>query len=194
LRAENYSLEVAGKINAIKTVESFAKNFDSIASKSEKLINFVRKLPAPIQNLAWLVQRYWQKKVHFGQVIPLKDVERILEKMNSIVRLPCLCRRYFTGQKARTCFGITINPLTEELAKKTSKIMLNNPDLASLEYMTLAEAMDVFDRYDREGLIHTVWTIRTPYVIAICNCSLDSCIWGLDFSSRDVRRFSGRNT
>lgn len=55
LRAENYSLEVAGKINAIKTVESFAKNFDSIASKSEKLINFVRKLPAPIQNLAWLV-------------------------------------------------------------------------------------------------------------------------------------------
>lgn len=40
----------------------------------------------------------------------------------------------------------------------------------------MAEAMDVFDRYDREGLIHTVWTIRTPYVIAICNCSLDSCM------------------
>ena len=51
---------------------------------------------------------------------------------------------------------------------------LQIPDAASsLEVLDKGEAKEVLHSYDEEGLIHTVWTGITPYVVGICNCDRD---------------------
>jgi NAD-dependent dihydropyrimidine dehydrogenase PreA subunit len=103
---------------------------------------------------------------HFGQVLPIEDVEQVIDRVDSITRMPCGCRFFTTGKTdQRYCFGLGVDRFG----------MLGEfPDSASsLEVLTRDEARQVLRGYDQEGLIHTVWTGVTPYVIGICNCDHD---------------------
>ncbi len=104
--------------------------------------------------------------VHFGQVIPLKDVEEVLDMMTSITRIPCGCRIQSTGKAdKRYCFGLGYDP---------ANVMGNYPDSSSgLEVLEREEARKIFREFDRQGLIHSIWTGVTPFVIGICNCDHD---------------------
>ncbi|MBN1433545.1 hypothetical protein JW921_02225, partial [Candidatus Fermentibacterales bacterium] len=47
---------------------------------------------------------------HYGQVLPLEDVHRVLEIVDSITRMPCGCRFLTTGRTDRRyCFGLGID-------------------------------------------------------------------------------------
>jgi NAD-dependent dihydropyrimidine dehydrogenase PreA subunit len=107
-----------------------------------------------------------RKAVHFGQVLPVEDVERVLEMVDSITRLPCGCRYISTGKTDRRyCFGLGIDRLG---------ILGKYPDSSSsLEVLEPGEAKRIFRRFDEEGLIHSIWTGVTPYVVGICNCDRD---------------------
>jgi ferredoxin len=107
-----------------------------------------------------------QMLVHFGQVLPLKDVEEVLDIVTSITRMPCGCRYLSTGKTdKRYCFGLGVD---------VYNIMGRFPDASSsLEVLDRAEAKRLFRELDREGLIHSIWTGVTPYVIALCNCDRD---------------------
>lgn len=106
------------------------------------------------------------KAVHFGQVLPIEDVERVIDIADSITRMPCGCRYISTGQTdKRYCFGFGVD--------KTG-LRGKYPDSASsLEVLDKDEAKKIIRAYDEEGLMHSVWTGVTPYVIGICNCDRD---------------------
>ncbi len=103
---------------------------------------------------------------HFGQVLPIEDVEKVVDMSDSITRMPCGCRLLTTGKAdQRYCFGLGLDQLG---------IFGKYPDsAASLEVLDKEEAKRIFRKYDREGLIHSIWTGVTPYVIGICNCDRD---------------------
>jgi ferredoxin len=103
---------------------------------------------------------------HFGQVLPIEDVEQIIDRVDSITRMPCGCRFFNTGKTdKRYCFGLGVDRFG---------VLGEFPDSASsLEVLTRDEARQALRHYDQEGLIHTVWTGVTPYVIGICNCDRD---------------------
>jgi ferredoxin len=107
-----------------------------------------------------------QKVEHFGQVLPIEDVERVLDMVDSITRMPCGCRFLTTGKAdKRYCFGFGIDRM---------RILGQFPDAASsLEVLGKEEAKRIFRQYDEEGLMHSVWTGITPYVVGICNCDRD---------------------
>jgi len=107
-----------------------------------------------------------RKAEHFGQVLPIEDVEQVLELASSVTRMPCGCRYMTTGKAdKRYCFGLGIDRLG---------ILGDYPDAASsLEVLSKDEAMRLFRDYDREGLIHSVWTGVTPFVLGVCNCDRD---------------------
>ena len=44
---------------------------------------------------------------------------------------------------------------------------------SSLEVLEKAEAKSIFRKFDEEGLMHSIWSGITPYVIGICNCDRD---------------------
>jgi len=107
-----------------------------------------------------------RKAVRFGQVLPLEDVEEIIDMVDSITRLPCGCRYYRHGlSDQRYCFGLGVD---------TSGLLGNYPEAsASLEVLGKEQAKKYFRVFDEEGLIHSVWTGLTPYVVGLCNCDRD---------------------
>ena len=107
-----------------------------------------------------------RKVVHFGQALPIEDVEEVMDMVDSITRLPCGCRFISTGKTdKRYCFGFGIDKMG---------ILGRFPDAASsLEVLDKEEAKRIFREYDEEGLVHSIWTGVTPYVIGLCNCDRD---------------------
>ena len=108
-----------------------------------------------------------QRKVeHFGQVLPIEDVERVIDMVDSITRMPCGCRFISTGKTdKRYCFGFGLD--------KWGVLGKFPEAAASLEVLDKEEAKQIFRKYDAEGLLHSIWTGTTPYVIGICNCDHD---------------------
>jgi Pyruvate/2-oxoacid:ferredoxin oxidoreductase delta subunit len=104
--------------------------------------------------------------VHFGQILPLKDVEEVLDQMTSITRFPCGCRYTTTGKEdKRYCFGLGYDP---------AGVMGDFPDASSsLEVLSRVDAKRMIRQFDRAGLIHSIWTGITPFVIGLCNCDYD---------------------
>jgi NAD-dependent dihydropyrimidine dehydrogenase PreA subunit len=92
-------------------------------------------------------------------------VEQIVDLQSSIVRLPCFCRKLTTGREARYCFGIGVD-LTGLLGKY--------PDYAhSFEVLKREEAKKLLHSFDEQGLVHSIWTFKTPYIGGLCNCDQD---------------------
>ncbi len=107
-----------------------------------------------------------QQVEHFGQVLPIEDVEKAVDMADSITRLPCGCRYINTGKTdQRYCFGFGIDK---------QGVLGRFPDASSsLEVLDKPEAKRILRAFDEEGLMHSIWTGVTPYVIGICNCDHD---------------------
>ena len=51
-----------------------------------------------------------RKVTHFGQVLPIEDVEEVIDMVDSITRMPCGCRFISIGKTdKRYCFGFGID-------------------------------------------------------------------------------------
>jgi ferredoxin len=107
-----------------------------------------------------------RKVEHFGQILPIEDVEKVIDMVDSITRMPCGCRFLTTGKADRRyCFGLGVDRWG---------ILGNYPDASSgLEVLDKDEAKKIFRQYDEEGLIHSIWVGVTPYVSWLCNCDRD---------------------
>jgi Pyruvate/2-oxoacid:ferredoxin oxidoreductase delta subunit len=124
-----------------------------------------------------------QNKIeHFGQVLPIEDVEKVLSLVNSITRMPCGCRFDTAGlTNQRYCFGLGVD---------TQHMLGQFPEISSsLEVMGKAEAMKIIQKFDEEGLIHSVWSGVTPFVIGLCNCDGDCGAYRGYIKNRGVPTF-----
>lgn len=123
-----------------------------------------------------------RKVVHFGQVLPIEDVEEVLDMVSSITRLPCGCRFISIGKAdKRYCFGLGLDP---------KGMMGKYPDAAaSLEVLDREEAKKIIRQYDQEGLIHTIWTGVTPFIIGLCNCDRDCLAYKTYIEQRGTPTF-----
>jgi ferredoxin len=111
----------------------------------------------------WVARK---KVVHIGQVLPIEDVEKVIDMADSITRYPCGCRFVTTGKTdQRYCFGLAMD--------KWNTLGVFPDAASSLEVLEKEEAKRIFRQYDDEGLIHSVWTVITPYVAGLCNCDRD---------------------
>ncbi|MHC4743535.1 MAG: 4Fe-4S dicluster domain-containing protein [Planctomycetota bacterium] len=103
---------------------------------------------------------------HFGQVIPIEDAEKVIDMVDSVTRIPCGCRYLTTGKTDRRyCLGLGID--------KWGILGKFPDDSASLEVLEKEEAKRILREYDKEGLIHSIWTGVTPYIVGLCNCDRD---------------------
>jgi len=119
---------------------------------------------------------------HFGQILPIEDVEEVIDIASSITRMACGCRFVSTGKKdERYHFGLMVD---------RRGYLGKFPDAASsLEVLEKEEAKSMFRKYDEEGLMHIVWTAVTPYVMALCNCDHDCLNYKGYVEKRGAARF-----
>jgi ferredoxin len=177
LRAENYSDDLLSDLKRRK----FIADFFSLTETSPGLVERLGKLrvmPRFVKSasVAHKVGRW--KKMHYGQVLPIEDVERVFGLVSNVVRLPCYCRHVNLGTEQRFCYGISLAPQEGEMFKIIKEIdmdYLTGPDTAGLEELTKEEALENFRQYEKEGLCHTVWTFVTPFIGGICNCDRSDC-------------------
>lgn len=164
LAMKNYSRELLERDHRMEYMAEFANTFEQrIPAALDRLESLSR---SPFRFLAKPLLTRHQKLNHYGQVVPIEEIEQILMQMDGIARLPCVCRRVTAGRKeARYCFALTAHPKLAEMLD----------DSFSLEYLSPEEAITTIRGLDQDGLIHTVWTFKTPFIGSICNCDQD-CI------------------
>jgi Fe-S-cluster-containing hydrogenase component 2 len=177
LRAENYSADLLSDLKRRK----FIADFFSLTEKSPGLLERVGKLrimPHFVKSAVVTHKVGRWKELHYGQVLPIEDVERVFGVVSNVVRLPCYCRHINLGTEQRFCYGVSLAPQEGEMFKIIREIdmgYLTGPDTSGLEELTKEEALENFRQYEKEGLCHTVWTFVTPFIGGICNCDRSDC-------------------
>jgi len=174
LTMENYSIELLEQAHRREYAVEFLNGFHTRVPKSVRKLDSIRR--TPLMKLAKPILMYNQKQDHYGQVVPMEDVERIFEMVQGAVRLPCVCRRVTMGNmNARYCYGLTLD----------RHLMDSLDDSFSLETLTREEALESIRKLDKEGLVHSVWTFKTPFIGGLCNCDQDCMAYRITHARRD---------
>ena len=178
LQASNYSDDLLSDVRRRKFIETFFTDTEGLARDTQRM-GQLEKAPALIRGIVRRIITGKMKKVHYGQVVPIEDIERIFGFVNSIVRVACICRHINLGREERYCYGISLSPdggKFGQIIKGLDKSFLNGPDVVAMENLSKDEAIAAFRNHEQEGLCHTVWTFHTPFIGGICNCDRADCM------------------
>lgn len=177
LNAKNYAEDLLSDLRRRRFITEFFENPDHLAG-GERALTALDVMP----DFLWKGVRKRitakQKARHFGQVVPLEDVERVLALTTSVVRLACICRNVSSAREQRYCFGVSMAPAgggIAELLREIDASYLIGPHGEGLETMSKEKALALIRESEREGNCHTIWTFITPFLSGICNCSLPAC-------------------
>jgi Pyruvate/2-oxoacid:ferredoxin oxidoreductase delta subunit len=177
LNAENYSADLLSDLKRRKFIADFFSLTEQSPGLVERLGN-LRIMPGFVKSAAVTHKVGRWKEMHYGQVLPIEDVETVFGVVSNVVRLPCYCRHINLGTEQRFCYGVSLAPQEGEMFKIIKDIdmdYLTGPDTSGLEELTKEEALENFRQYEKEGLCHTIWTFVTPFIGGICNCDRSDC-------------------
>jgi ferredoxin len=178
LQAKNYSDDLLNDLRRRKFVENLGPELRALMKEDEKF-GRLQNMPAFVRAVLTPYISNRRKKTHFGQVLPIEDIESIFGFVNRVVRLACACRSVHLGSdKERYCYGVCLSPqggIYQERIKEIDPAYLNGPNTANIEVLTREDALEYFRQYEKEGLCHTVWTFITPFIGGICNCDRSDC-------------------
>jgi ferredoxin len=162
-------------------ITAFFQDFEARVSQSLSMLDAIQALPF-VPGVVSRVATARQKKTHFGQVVPIEDVDKMLDLVDSIVRLPCACRSLTMGRReTRYCYGLGVG-----VVEPVSQF----PDYGdNLEWLTREEAREAIHKLDQEGLVHSVWTFGTPFIGGLCNCDQDCVAYRLQVGSDMMQVF-----
>jgi ferredoxin len=161
----NYSREVFHQVNSEEHMREYLATFyRSLTVEVERAYAWKNRFPRIYRLIVYPLVTNRLKKTHFGQIVPLEDVETLLDNFSSVVRLPCICRKATTGREERYCFGIgmDLTPIFRDL-----------PDFRNFERLSADEAKAFIRNLDVAGQTHSLWTFNTPFIAALCNCDRD---------------------
>lgn len=161
----NYSEEVFHQVNSEANIREYLAGFyHSLTVEVDQAYAWKKRFPRVYRLLAYPLVTRHMKKTHFGQIVPIEDIEPLLGKFSTIVRLPCICRKATTGEDKRYCFGIGMD---------LTPIFRDIPDFSEFDLMNAEEAKAYIRQLDIEGQTHSFWTFNTPFIAALCNCDRD---------------------
>jgi Pyruvate/2-oxoacid:ferredoxin oxidoreductase delta subunit len=179
LKAEHYSEELLADMERRRYLSDFIeKNGNDDLYDTERQFHRAMSAPAWLRQLIYKFYERRYRRDHFGQVVPIEDLKRVMELANSIVRIPCICRKKTTGRiDANYCFGLGLD---SEKLLGVKEVFLETfragPGVDLFERLTVTEALELHRGFENEGVIHTIWTFKTPFIGAICNCDRADCL------------------
>jgi ferredoxin len=174
LNANNYATELLADLERRHFIEHFYHRVIVKGNREVSLLEkgFFKRLGIPAAIKAKVVRE--SKKNHFGQVLPLEDVERVLAMAQTITRVACGCRWAKEKKESRLCYGITTGvPAWTDFINMD---FFGSPDLARFETLDRDQALENIRSADQQGYVHSVWTFGTPFIGAICNCEPAYCL------------------
>ena len=178
LEAKNYSEDLLSDMRRVKFIREFFKEIPTTAEMNKGFAS-LDKAPGFVRRAMTrrIVRKY--QKIHFGQVVPIEEIEQILGFVNSIVRVACICRYQTLGKEKRYCYGVSMGPnggRFGEIIQDMDKSFASGPHSWGVEIVAKAEALASMKEYEKEGLCHTVWIFQAPFIGGICNCDRSDCL------------------
>jgi ferredoxin len=178
LEANNYSEDLLSDLRRREFIIDFLKKPESLG-KSMRRLNDLDKAPGFVKRAIIRRVSNKMKKIHFGQVVPIEELELIFEFVTSVTRFACFCRHVTLGSEQRYCFGVSMAPQGGELTRIVREIdmaYLTGPHTAGIEQFSKEDALSFMRDNEQEGLCHTVWTFIAPFIGGICNCDRSDCL------------------
>jgi ferredoxin len=174
LQAENYALDLNSDLARRDYIIQFISGFENMRNRAILAGSLASKLPRPLADFGKRSITRHQQENHFGQPLSLEDCEQVLDIASSITVIPCICRMHEPGETAdEVCMLVTSSPVDSVLQAGFSDYDAG-PDLDDFNTMAKSEAMELLRSCEDRGLLHSIWTFKTPFTAAICNCSLAS--------------------
>lgn len=174
LNTANYAHDLASDLDRRGYIIDFISGF---GERRQTAIDWMRRLdalPVPLSRLGKSAISSRMQKNHFGQPVPIEECKRILAMSTSITVIPCICRMHAPGKRAdEVCMLVTTQPI-EAVLQEGFADYADGPDLSQFNRMSREDALALLTECEREGLMHSVWTFKTPFTAAICNCNLES--------------------
>jgi len=107
-----------------------------------------------------------------GQVVPLRDVEKMVEICNPLGLIACICRKAMLGLEERspenmTCMGMGTGMLKWERYPERYK--------GGVKWLSIEEAKQWLREMDRRGFVHSLMLFGTRFIAGICNCDYPIC-------------------
>jgi ferredoxin len=173
LNMDNYSRDLLEQDDRREYMVRFLNTFEERIPASITQIDGLSRTPLA-RILPWFLTKS-QQRSHFGQVVPIEEVDQIFQMVEGVIRLPCVCRKVTTGNKnARYCYGLTLD----------QRLRDSLDDSFNLEILPPEQALDSIRKLDKDGLIHSVWTFKTPYIGGLCNCDQDCMAYRVTYERR----------
>lgn len=172
--AANYSQDLVSDLNRRKYIKTFLEStikegFHTLG-RIEALYKKKGRLPDSIKT-----RMVEQAKIeHFGQVLPIEEIREMALKADTIIRMPCACRWTAEKKEVRCCYGISFGP--HAWYKDIDMSYFGKAPDEGLESLKKEEAIKHMEEMEEHGAIHTIWTMVTPFIGAICNCTAHDCI------------------
>lgn len=178
LEAKNYSEDLLSDLRRRKFIAEFMSSPGHLSEEVNSLERLDRA-PAFVQAVIKPYIKNRQKKIHFGQVVPIEDIERIFGFVNAIARFACICREITYSTEQRYCYGVSMVPHGSkfgEIIRQIDAAYLTGPNRVGIERLTKEQAITSIREHEKEGLCHSVWTFITPFIGGICNCDRADCM------------------
>ena len=182
--AANYANDLMADLERRKYIAEFLKETmgKGIVTIGRLETIYQKKGRIPVKVRTGFVER--AKADHFGQVVTIEDVEEIVSKAAAVVRLPCACRWASSKKESRSCYSVTYTAESWFEGLDTSFFGLPKDD--GLERISPRTAVSQIRKLGQAGAVHSIWTMKTPFIGAICNCEPADCL-GLRTLSLDIQ-------
>lgn len=182
--ARNYAQDLLSDLGRRHYIENFLTNAFSegfqTLGRLETIYRKKGKLPRSVKNA--LVEK--SKAEHFGQVLPIEEISEVVSKARTVVRMPCACRWNIQKKEERCCYAVSYGP--EAWYNGIDMSYFGKASDEGLEHLTPDNAIAQMKVMEEHGSIHSIWTMMTPFIGAICNCSPEDCLAMLTLSRTNV--------
>ena len=172
--AANYANDLLADLNRRNYIENFlnaafSEGFQTLG-RLETIYRKKGRLPKTVKSA--LISK--AKAEHFGQVLPIEEIGELVRKARTVVRMPCACRWGLEKKEERCCYAVSYGP--EAWYHSIDMSYFGKASDEGLESLTAEAAVMQMEEMEEWGAVHTIWTMMTPFIGAICNCSAGGCL------------------
>lgn len=171
LNAKNYSKELYEELKVKDRIHEIVSSFEEMMTSGIGVSEMLRNAdPVSFETMKPDLEQQ-MKGESWGQIIPLEDAKQIFDMSISIVRLPCMCRNMLQGQAdARFEFGVFM--FQPDIIPHSLY-----PDFdGKFDVVTKEEAKKLATEFEHDGMMHSVWTFKPPFITSVCHCTSHDCM------------------
>lgn len=172
--AANYGRDLLSDLDRRNFIENFfhstiGEGYNSLL-RLEALYRRKKRLPLSLVDQ----MEKKAKKEHFGQILPIEEIEEVVRRAELIVRMPCACRYSASRREYRCCYGISYS--AGQWFSEMDFSYFGEADSVGLERVSGEEAIAQMRQLEQNGAVHSIWTMVTPFIGAVCNCTPADCL------------------